>query len=641
MLTASAHRRVAVVAVLLALAGGLAACSSKAGPDKALKAYLNGVHSGNLSGVQFVIPSGSAIGVDAVTAEINTLFGDLGAIRPTMKVHGKIKTNGANANATVDVDWPVNDKVHWTYPTTVRLARIDDQWKVIWTPANIETQLKSGDRLKVRTTTAPRAEIMDGAGQPMITAHEVIVVGIHPKDVANINQLVADLDAAFKSVKVDVDMSDLPARVAGSSPDNFVEVVVLRKEVYDLIRNRIHDLPGTQFREEVRQLGPVTGFARSLLGTVGPVTAEQLKNNPGKYREGDQAGQGGIQAQFEDQLRGTPGVVVTINNAATDADPNVAPVEVFRSNPKPGTALKTTLDVKIQKAADAAVASQKTLNSVIVAIRVSSGEIVAVANGPDESGPNFGFTAQVAPGSTFKMVTAYGVLKAGDITPDTIVNCPKTLNVGGRVFANAHGFELGAVPLRTDLAKSCNTAFASLAPKLGPTGLHDAAGELGIGGDWKVGGPEVFTGSVGTNGSDVDQAAAAFGQGDTLVSPIALACAAATVARGKFVAPVVIKTDAVQATGQPLNATALEQLRGMLREVVTTGTGTQLTTIPGDPIFGKTGTAEFDTEDPNLTHSWFVGFSGDLAFAVFVEKGGLSTESAVPLTRKFLLAVRS
>lgn len=637
MATYSARRLALAVVTVLALPA-LVACGGKPGPDKALNAFLAGVNSGDLGGASYVNPTNSALGAAAVAAELNTLFGDLSKIRPTLKTKGKVKTDGDNASATVDVSWPITDKITWTYPTTVRLAKNDDNWRIVWSPATLESHLKTGDKLKLTATNAPRADLRDGKGQPMVTARQVVIVGIVPKNVTNANQLTADLDAAFKAAKVPVDLSKLPSEIANTPPENFLEVVTLRKEVYDSIRSRIHELPGTAFREDVRQLGPVTGFARALIGSVGPATAEQIKNNPGKVIEGDQIGQGGLQAQYDAQLRGGTGVVVTIANAATEADPSVQPVELFRAAPTPGRPLQTTLDAKIQQAADAVLATDKSHTSAIVAMRISDGAILAVANGPDESGQNFALTAQVPPGSTFKMVTAYGVLKGGEVTANTIVNCPKTLTVGGRVFSNAHDFQLGAVPLHTDFAKSCNTAFASLAPKLGGNGLRDAAADLGIGGDWKIG-PEVFTGSVGTGGSDIDQAAAAFGQGNTLVSPVAMAVAAATVARGKFLAPSLVKTDAAPPVpGPALTAGALDQLRPMMREVVTGGTAVSLAGLGGEPIFGKTGTAEYDN-NPDNTHAWFVGYRGDIAFAVFVEKGGASTETAVPLAGKFLQAI--
>src|SRR5262249_30702785 len=152
----------------------------------------------------------------------------------------------------------------------------------------------------------------------------------------------------------------------------------------------------------------------------------------------------GLQKTYDLSLRGTSGVKVLITgrkNAAGDAE---AEVELFSVDPKAGVPLKTTLDQKIQNAADAALAGQ-TLRTSLVAIRVSDGAIVAVANGPNGGDLNLAFTASVPPGSTFKMITALGLLDKGAVNADTPVNCPKTLTVQGRTFTNAGGFELGTV----------------------------------------------------------------------------------------------------------------------------------------------------------------------------------------------------
>jgi cell division protein FtsI/penicillin-binding protein 2 len=73
----------------------------------------------------------------------------------------------------------------------------------------------------------------------------------------------------------------------------------------------------------------------------------------------------------------------------------------------------------------------------------------------------------------------------------------------------------------------------------------------------------------------------------------------------------------------------------MMREVVTSGTGTALKGVKGKPVYGKTGTAEFDEKSKD-THSWFIGYQGDVAFAVMVQKGGAGAEAAVPIVEKFL-----
>jgi cell division protein FtsI/penicillin-binding protein 2 len=76
----------------------------------------------------------------------------------------------------------------------------------------------------------------------------------------------------------------------------------------------------------------------------------------------------------------------------------------------------------------------------------------------------------------------------------------------------------------------------------------------------------------------------------------------------------------------------------MMREVVTRGTGSDLRRAPGGPVFGKTGTAEFENGSKE-THAWFVGWQGDIAFAVMVQKGGAGADTAVPIVSRFLAAL--
>ena len=77
-------------------------------------------------------------------------------------------------------------------------------------------------------------------------------------------------------------------------------------------------------------------------------------------------------------------------------------------------------------------------------------------------------------------------------------------------------------------------------------------------------------------------------------------------------------------------------LRDLMRAVVTEGTGTALKGVPGGPVHGKTGTAEFGTKNPPDTHAWFTGYQSDVAFAVVVEGGGFGAKAAAPIAADFL-----
>jgi cell division protein FtsI/penicillin-binding protein 2 len=221
------------------------------------------------------------------------------------------------------------------------------------------------------------------------------------------------------------------------------------------------------------------------------------------------------------------------------------------------------------------------------------------------------------------------------------VNCPKTLVVDGRTMKNYEGEVLGMVPFSVDFAHSCNTAFVALASKMGNSDVRDAAKDLGVGAGWgnHLGVAGAFGGSVPVATSGTDRAATAFGQARTSVSPAALAVMAASVARGSYIEPALIRTPAVPGANRapkPLNAKAAAELRDLMRLVVTKGTATKAlgSVVPG--VSGKTGTAEYGTASPPATRAWFVGWQGKVAFAVLVEEGKSGAGVAAPIARSFL-----
>jgi cell division protein FtsI/penicillin-binding protein 2 len=631
------YRPVAIAAVLALVAGGLAACS-KDGPDDTLKAFLEGWRSGNLGSVGFVTAEGGKVAANDVVTQLQDLSGDLAKQSLVLTTVGQPKTTGDIASAEVKLDWTLPGGAPWSYNSTVRLTKQGSKgWRVVWEPAIVQSELATGDKLRVRRVASKRADILDAAGKPLVTPREVVTIGIEPQRVANLAQLQKDLDTQFKSIKVTVDMSNLADRVKNANKDAFVELVTLRRPDYDKIRNKVRTFPGAVFNESEKPLAPSRVFARALLGTADQATREDIDANPDTVSQGDIVGHGGIQQRYDTTLRGVPGISVVIAREA--ADGTVSDAQIYGTKPVDGKPIKISLDTDVQNAADAALATQKQPSS-LVAIKVSDGSVLAVANGPDGGTVDTALTGQVPPGSTFKTVSAYGLLQKKLVTADTPVDCPKTITVDGREFKNSGGEVLGKVPFHENYSESCNTAFVNLSSKLGAAGLNDAATALGLGGQWDLG-IDAFSGKVSAAGSPTELAAATFGQGATAVSPISMASVAAAVARGQFKQPKIVLDPAptkAAADGAQLDAGAVTALKSMMREVVTSGTGSALKSVKGKPVFGKTGTAEFD-ESSKDTHSWFIGYQGDVAFAVMVQKGGAGSEAAVPIVANFLNAL--
>ncbi len=132
-------------------------------------------------------------------------------------------------------------------------------------------------------------------------------------------------------------------------------------------------------------------------------------------------------------------------------------------------------------------------------------------------------------------------------------------------------------------------------------------------------------------------AATMIGQGQVLASPLAMAAVAASVAHGGTVVPHLLD----RPVGGPAPAHSLApaeagRLRRLMRAVVTQGSGALLLDVPGAPVLAKTGTAEFGDQSPPLTHAWMLAVHGDLAVAVFVDRGASGSGTAGPLLDAFL-----
>jgi len=365
-----------------------------------------------------------------------------------------------------------------------------------------------------------------------------------------------------------------------------------------------------------------------VVGSVGAAdAAEAAELGPG-YEAGDPIGRSGLQATFEAQLAGKPSGAVELQNSSGQVEqtlhrfPGQAPAPV-----------QTTLDPAIQSAAQQAL-TDTTLPAAVVAID-TGGAVRAVVSRPVGGFPR-ALLGKYPPGSTFKIVTTTAALDAG-VTPQDVIDCPPSVTVDGKVFVNAEGGALGPIPLTTAFARSCNTAFVNIATGLTDDQLMSAAATYGFDAEPGLGVPS-FGGSFPPPSGPVEHAASALGQGRVEASPLQMASVPAAVAGGAWRPPYLL-ADAAPDESHALDPTVAASLRQMMGLVVSEGTGSAAA-LPGSPVHGKTGTAEFGSATPPQTHAWFIGFRDDLAFAVLVEDGGFGGEVAAPIAARFLEAVR-
>jgi cell division protein FtsI/penicillin-binding protein 2 len=623
----------------------------------AVAAFATAWHDGHLEAVPYRGATGADVAKQAaaVTAGLTPAATDLPAAVEVASTQGP---DGGAGSATLRVRWDLGQNRNWQYDTSVALVDADGAWRVTWTPAVVHPSLTAGQTLTATGTPAVRGRILGAGGQVLVTDRPVVVVGIQPGRAKDRRAAAAAVAAV-----VDVDAAELTKRVVAAAPSAFVDVITLREPDYQAVRDRLQPIPGAVFQRTTRPLAPTAGFARALLGTVGPATKEIVDASKGRIRAGDVTGLSGVQRRYDAQLAGTAGLTVrarsvpAAQNAGQNAGQNAdaEPEPLFTAPAANGADLTLTLDQDTQVAAEAALA-RSTKPAALVAIRASTGDVLAVANGPAAAaGYNRALIGRYPPGSTFKVVTSLALLQNG-VTPNTPVPCPATINVGGRNFRNAEGEVLGTAPFHRNFADSCNTAFIGAARKVSPQQLHDAAAALGYGAPNRLG-VDAFAGDVPAEAGAVEHAADAIGQGKVLASPLTVAAASAAVAAGHFTPPrLVVGTqpadpaaepspsttpDATPAASEgeaaaPLPQVPVTALRALMAEVVTSGTGTALRGLPGGPVHAKTGTAEFGSADPPETHAWITGYQGDVAFAVVVDGGGFGGKVAAPLAADFL-----
>lgn len=519
--------------------------------------------------------------------------------------------NGA-AEASFTTTWTLDDGREWGYPSTMRLHRDetrppDKRWVLRWSPDVVHPKLAAQQTLAIRESQPDPAPIVDRDGVPLLAPERVVSVLLYQEEAGNIRSVAAALAAALSPLDPTITEQSVVDGAAKTTGGNGYQVVLLREVDYQGVKPRIYDLPGVRFSLQVRLLPtPGRDFARQLLPTLRSTVEAQVNGKAG-WR------------------------VVSLNATGADVD------TLHEQQPKPGTTVTTTLSRATQLAAENAI-KQLPQQAMIVAIQASTGEVLAVAqNAPADAAGPLALTGQYPPGSTFKIVTAAAALQAGMANAGTPLPCPGTMVIDGRLVPNIDRFDLSTVPLHTAFARSCNTTFARLAADLPPAALPDAARQLGLGVDFVMPGATTITGSVPPGATPVERAEAGFGQGKVVASPFGLALVAATVASGRQPAPTLVRGTQTTANATPAvpPPAVLDALRPMMREVVTAGTGSALAAVPGE-VHGKTGTAQFG--DGTHSHGWFVGYRGDVAFAVLVVDGGTSAP-AVAAAARFLTAI--
>lgn len=621
------RRPILVASAAGMLAAAIAGCTGAPAPtpQATASAYLSDWSHQDWAGMRMLTASPPA----DFTAVNQGAFTGLGVTAASFGA-GPMRTNGDTARQAVTEHLTLGRLGQVSIGTTINLVNRDGRWLVSWTPATITPRLRAGDRLEVRTSWPARAQILGAGGAPLTTQAQMVVVGLEGSRVKNPKSLTTALVAAGATPQ------QVRTALAGAKahPTYFEPVYTITQARYQKLRPVIYPLPGTVFQTQTQRTAITPGLAAGIVGAIGPVTAQQLSQLGAPYDSSSVVGQTGLEGVEERQLAGAVGASVIV------VSPHGATVATVASIPqRPGTPVTTTIDPAVQRAAEAALASDTRLGSrtaALVAVNATSGAILAAAD-VNSTGFDVALDGAYPPGSTFKVITSAALLSHG-LTPRSAASCPPSATVDGEVFHNAEG----DAPVRDMLhafAESCNTAFIGLATRhLTPSDMTRTARMFRLGIAPRMG-LAAYAGSVPAPADEADLAATSIGQGRVLVSPLDMAMVAAAADTGVARAPrLVVGAPDDSAPASPLPASVASGLRTMMAQVVASGTAAGQGLPAG--TYAKTGTAQYGSRAPLMIDAWLIGFRGDVAFAVLVSNApGNGGPTDGPIAARFLTAL--
>ena len=468
----------------------------------------------------------------------------------------------------------------------------------------------NNNRLRTIKIAAPRGAILDRNGKILVDNRPGLAVGIRPMDVPvhRLSQVIAGLskvlkvpvakmrDEVVQNMRLSFDKTLTFRRIDAHRASGGYDLIVLKEDVSKVAVSYIleHQIsfPGVEVQQDYLRSYPQGDLAAHAVGYVGEISADELTWKQFRtYRSGDVIGQSGVESTYDTWLRGTDGSLkIEVDASGRPKNPGQS---VGGRLAQPGDNLVTSIDTKVQKAAQNALIAGINLahangelsanGGAAVVLDAKTGEVVAMASYPTydpklwvggistkhfkqlaRKSANYPLIDRVdevgyAVGSTFKPIDAVAGLEEGVITPYTVFNCP-----GWYVAPNTkdkHKFHCwwpsghGNVSLVTALAESCDVYFYNVGDAFynrKGTELEDWATRLGLGHLTGIDIPGEVAGRVPTPkwrdkyfkhskdptdhiwkpGNSINLAV---GQGDLESNPLQMAVAYAAIANGGYI----------------------------------------------------------------------------------------------------------
>lgn len=520
-----------------------------------------------------------------------------------------------------------------------RFSREEEGWRLQWNDGLIFPDLTASDTVRVEETAASRGSIYDRNGGLLAGSGAVSSVGLVPGKYQEENgeRLAALLEITAEDIQAALEQSWV-------TEDTFVPLKKIRLgEDNESLEQQLLEIPGVMITEDEDRVYPLGEKAGLLVGYIQEVTAEDMEKHPDAgYVTGSRIGRAGLEALYEDRLRGTSGCRIYIE------DENGEEKEILAEQPvQNGEDITVTIDGQLQSALYDAFAGDKSCH---VAMNPETGEVLALVSTPSYDSNDFAlgmsnaqwenlnsdpgqpmysrFLGTYAPGSSIKPVVAAigladGKLEAGADLGNSHGSWQKDESWGTYTVNSAHDYS-GPANLENALIYSDNTYFAKAALQIGGDSLAEGLDKAGFGQEipFALGGAASQYVNEGEDlaEDEIRLADTGYGQGEMLVNPLHLASIYSAFSNGGDMILPVLEYQEGSAPQYWLQDVFPEQAVDTVREdliqVIENPEGTGAAArVEGAALAGKTGTAEIkdsqsDTEGTEL--GWFNVFTTDL-----------------------------
>ena len=327
--------RAVAVALAAMLAGGLLnACSSSPQPQTTASAYFAAWAKQDWAAMQQLVSQPPA----DFTAVNQAAFSDLGVHQATF-TPGTVGTNGSSATEPFTERLALSGVGTVTVKSALHLVQVQGHWLVNWSPATIAPPLRAGDQLSVQKTWPARAVILGQGGAPLVTTGNVVTIGVEGARIKDAKAVQSALVTAGATV------AEASGAIAAAKlhPTYFEPVFTVSRDRYNQLEPTIYPIPGTVFQSGSARSAITPGLAAGVVGTVGPITAQELSQLGAPYTAASVVGQTGLEQADERQLAGQPGATVKVvnksgTNVATRGHAAAAPGHPGHHHDRPGRA---------------------------------------------------------------------------------------------------------------------------------------------------------------------------------------------------------------------------------------------------------------------------------------------------------------